>query len=300
MRLIKQNWMMLLMIAPAVVYFFIFSYVPMPGIILAFKRFNFTQGIFASPWAGFDNFRFFFISGDAWLLTRNTILYNLAFMAVGTFMQVCVAIMLSEIQAKLFKKITQTMMFLPYFISMVVMGAFVYNIFNYEFGALNTIRVSFGAERLNVYANPGVWPGILIILNTWKGLGYGTVLYLAAIMGIDVEIYEAADIDGANTFQKISVITLPSLLPTIVTLTLLSIGGICRGNFQLFYNVVGNNGTLYKMTDVIDTYVYRALMGASDFGMSAAAGSYQSILNLIIILSVNGVTRLIERDYALF
>ncbi|MCL2058031.1 MAG: ABC transporter permease subunit [Oscillospiraceae bacterium] len=288
------------MIAPAAVYFFVFSYVPMPGIIMAFKRLNFTQGIFASPWVGLENFRFFFISGDAWFLTRNTILYNLAFMIVGTTMQVSVAVVLSEIGARVFKKVTQTMMFLPYFISMVVIGAFIYNIFNYEFGAFNTLLADLGLEKTNVYSNPGVWPAILITLNTWKGLGYGTVLYLAAIMGIDQEIYEAADIDGANVFQKVRVITLPGILPTIVTLTLLSVGGICRGNFQLFYNVVGSNGMLYKMTDVIDTYVYRALMGASDFGMSAAAGSYQSILNLTIILTVNGITRLIDKDYALF
>ena len=299
-RLIKQNWMLLAMIAPAAVYFFVFSYVPMPGIIMAFKRLNFTQGIFASPWVGLENFRFFFISGDAWFLTRNTILYNLAFMIVGTTMQVSVAVVLSEIGARVFKKVTQTMMFLPYFISMVVIGAFIYNIFNYEFGAFNTLLADLGLEKTNVYSNPGVWPAILITLNTWKGLGYGTVLYLAAIMGIDQEIYEAADIDGANVFQKVRVITLPGILPTIVTLTLLSVGGICRGNFQLFYNVVGSNGMLYKMTDVIDTYVYRALMGASDFGMSAAAGSYQSILNLTIILTVNGITRLIDKDYALF
>ena len=288
------------MIIPAVVYFFIFAYMPMPGIILAFKRFNFNLGIFASPWAGIDNFRFFFLSGDAWFLTRNTVLYNLAFLIAGTVMQVLVAIMLSEIRAKIFKKTTQTMIFMPYFISMVVIGAFVYNILNFEYGAFNTIRIGLGLDKINVYADPNAWPGILVFINTWKGLGYGSILYLAAIMGIDTEIYMAAEIDGANAFQKIRVITIPSLLPTIVTLTLLAVGGICRGNFALFYNVIGNNGMLYKMTDVIDTYVYRALINASDFGMSAAASSYQSVLNLAIILSVNGLTRVIEKDYALF
>lgn len=300
LRKVRQNWIMLLMVLPAVLYFLIFNYLPMPGIILAFKRFNYAQGIFASPWAGLENFRFFFGSGDAWFLTRNTILYNVAFLIVGTALQVLVAVMLSEMRLKLFKKVTQTMMFLPYFISMVVIGAFMYNIFNYEFGAFNTILTSLGMERVNVYSDPGVWPWILIVLNTWKGLGYGIVLYLAAIMGIDTEIYEAADIDGANTFQKIRVITIPCLLPTIITLMLLAVGGICRGNFQLFYNVVGNNGMLFKMTDVIDTYVYRALMQASDFGMSTAAGAYQSVLNLVIIMTVNGLTRLVDKEYALF
>lgn len=209
LRKVRQNWIMLLMVLPAVLYFLIFNYLPMPGIILAFKRFNYAQGIFASPWAGLENFRFFFGSGDAWFLTRNTILYNVAFLIVGTALQVLVAVMLSEMRLKLFKKVTQTMMFLPYFISMVVIGAFMYNIFNYEFGAFNTILTSLGMERVNVYSDPGVWPWILIVLNTWKGLGYGIVLYLAAIMGIDTEIYEAADIDGANTFQKIRVITIP-------------------------------------------------------------------------------------------
>ena len=300
LRKVRQNWIMLLMVLPAVLYFLIFNYLPMPGIILAFKRFNYAQGIFASPWAGLENFRFFFGSGDAWFLTRNTILYNVAFLLVGTALQVLVAVMLSEMRLKLFKKVTQTMMFLPYFISMVVIGAFMYNIFNYEFGAFNTILTSLGMERVNVYSDPGVWPWILIVLNTWKGLGYGIVLYLAAIMGIDTEIYEAADIDGANTFQKIRVITIPCLLPTIITLTLMAIGKIFYSDFGLFYQVPMNSGPLLDVTNTIDTYVYRGLMSLNNISMASAAGVYQSLIGFLLVLVANFVVKKLSAENALF
>lgn len=300
LRKVIQYRTMLLMIAPAVIFFFVFSYLPMPGIVLAFKRFTYDGGIFGSPWCGLENFRFFFQSGDALRVTRNTILYNLAFLVVNTVLQCGVAIMLSELGNKVFKKITQSFLFLPYFISWVVVGAFVYNILNYEFGSFNTLMVSMGRERVDFYGNPSAWTWILIICRAWKDLGYGTVLYLAAILGIDQEIYEAADIDGANILQKIFVITIPCLFPTIATLTLLSISHICRGDFQMFYNIVGNNGMLYDQTDVIDTYVFRSLTQVQEFGMSAAVGAYQSVLNLCIILTVNGLTRKLAPDYALF
>lgn len=288
------------MLLPSVVFFIVFAYIPMPGIILAFKRFTYKGGIFGSPWVGLDNFRFFFMSGDAFRVTRNTILYNLAFLVVNTVLQCGVAILIAEIRNKVFKKVTQSFMFLPYFISWVVVGAFVYNILNYEFGSLNTLLVSLGSERMDFYSKPQSWIVILIIARAWKDLGYGTVIYLAAIMGIDQEIYEAAEIDGASIFQKVTVITIPCLLPTIVTLTLLSISHIARGDFQMFYNIVGNNGMLYDYTDVIDTYVFRSLVQVQEFGMSAAVGAYQSVLNLAIILSVNGITRKVQPDYALF
>lgn len=299
-RRILQNRTLLLMLAPAVVFFLVFSYLPMPGIILAFKRFTYEGGVFGSPWCGLENFSFFFISGDAFRVTRNTILYNLVFLVINTVLQCGVAVMLAEMGGKVFKKITQSFMFLPYFISWVVVGAFVYNILNYEFGSFNTLVTSLGGERIDFYGNPYSWPVILTICRAWKDLGYGTVLYLAAIMGIDQEIYEAADIDGASIFQKIFVITIPCLLPTIITLTLLSISHICRGDFQMFYNVVGNNGMLFNQTDVIDTYVFRSLTQVQEFGMSAAVGAYQSVLNLCIILTVNGLTRKFQPDYALF
>jgi putative aldouronate transport system permease protein len=300
LKRIARNRTLLLMLLPAVVFFAVFSYLPMPGIVLAFKRFTYDGGVFGSPWCGLENFRFFFISGDAFKVTRNTILYNLAFLVVNTVLQCGVAVMLAEMGGKAFKKIAQSFMFLPYFISWVVVGAFVYNILNYEFGSFNTLMRAMGRERVDFYGNPAAWTVILVVCRAWKDLGYGTVLYLAAIMGIDQEIYEAADIDGANIFQKIFVITIPCLLPTIITLTLLSLSHICRGDFQMFYNVVGNNGMLFDQTDVIDTYVFRSLTQVQEFGMSAAVGAYQSVLNLVIILTINGLTRKFQPDYALF
>ncbi|MCL2060304.1 MAG: ABC transporter permease subunit [Oscillospiraceae bacterium] len=295
-----NNRVLLLMITPAVVFFLIFSYLPMPGIIMAFKRFTFEGGIFGSPWNGLENFRFFFISGNAFRITRNTILYNLAFIATNTVLQVSTGIMLAEMISRKYKKFMQSAMFLPYFISWVVGGAFVYSILNYEFGALNTMLRSLGAEPVNAYGTPKVWPLVLVVLRVWKDIGYGTILYLAAIMGIDQEIYEAADIDGANIFTKIRVITLPSLKPTVVTLLLLSVSNIFRGDFGMFFNVVGRNGLLYDMTDIIDTFVFRSLIQSHEFGMSAAIGAYQSVFNLVTILTVNGLVRKLAPDYALF
>lgn len=291
---------LLFMILPAVLYFLLFSYLPMTGIVLAFKRFTYDGGIFGSPWVGFSNFEFFFNSGDAFRVTRNTILYNLVFMGVNLVLQLTVAIMLAEFPGKIYKKLVQSAVFLPYFISWVVAGAFIYNIFNYEFGALNVFLQDIGAEAVDVYGNTGAWKYILVFFRAWKDVGYGTVLYLAAIMNIDQEMYEAADIDGANVFQKIRVITIPTLVPTMIILVLLGISNIFRGDFGMFYNIIGNNGMLFDSTDVIDTYVFRSLVQVQEFGMSAAAGAYQSLLNLSIILVVNGLVRRKNPDYALF
>jgi putative aldouronate transport system permease protein len=291
---------LLLMLLPAVAYFLLFAYLPMPGIILAFKQFTYSGGIFGSPWVGFENFRFFFLSGDALRVTGNTVLYNLAFMSVDMVLQLSIAIMLAEFPGRKYKKFMQSSMLLPYFISWVVVGAFVYNIFNYEFGALNVSLRSVGLPPVDVYGNVGLWKYILVFFNSWKGVGYGTILYLASIMGIDQEMYEAADIDGANIFQKIFRITLPSLVPTIVIILLFSVSYIFHGNFAMFYNIIGNNGMLYDSTDIIDTYVFRSLVQMQEFGMSAAAGAYQAVLNLALILLVNGIVRKTQPDYALF
>ncbi|HHW23434.1 MAG TPA: sugar ABC transporter permease [Clostridiaceae bacterium] len=297
---LNKNKVKFLMIMPAVLYFFIMCYVPMTGIVLAFKNYTYTGGIFKSPWVGFNNFKFFFNSGKAFLVTKNTILYNIAFLIINNFLQITVAIILSELAGKCFKKISQSLMFLPYFISWVVVGAFIYNLFNYEFGAVNTLLNSMGMEPIDVYSNPSAWKYILVAVSAWKWVGYGSVLYLAAILGIDSEIYEAADIDGANIFKKIWHITLPSLKATVIILLLLSLGNIMKGDFQMFYQVVGNNGLVLDATDVIDTYVVRSLMDLQEFGMTAAAGLYQSVLSLFIILGANKLIKIIDNDYALF
>ncbi|MCB2352976.1 ABC transporter permease [Clostridium estertheticum] len=297
---VKKNKTLLLMLLPAVLFFFIFSYLPIAGIVVAFKSYNFKGGIFGSPWVGLDNFKFFFMSGQAFIVTRNTVLYNLAFIFVNTVLQIAMAIFLSEIKNKYFKKITQSLMFLPYFISWVIVGVISYNIFSFEHGTFNSVLKFFHVAAIDMYSKPLAWVVIIIIFCAWQGLGYGTVLYLAAIMGIDTEIYEAAEIDGANIFERIRYITLPSLVPTITILTLLAVGTIFRGNFDMFYQIIGNNGTLFNATDVIDTFTVRALLQTNEVGMAAAAGLYQSVFCFITIMVVNTAVKKHDEDNALF
>ena len=297
---LRQYAPFLVMLAPAVIWFLVFSYIPMGGIILAFKQFNYRLGIFGSPWNGLTNYRFFFIGGAAWRITRNTLLYNLAFIIFGNIMQLMVAISLSEMSHMVYKKVTQSIIFLPYFISWVLVGGFVFALFNKDSGMYSNFVASMGFARPDIYGSPNKWPALIVLIQCWKGLGYGSVIYLAAITAIDPSLNEAALIDGANIFQVIRHVTLPCLRGTVVTLVLLRIGGIFRGDFQMFYQLTGNNGLLYKTTDVIDTYVMRSLLTNSDYGMAAAAGTYQSIFGFITVLIFNGITKKVERDYALF
>ena len=299
-RALRKNRVLLMMLIPAFLYFFIFSYLPMSGAIVAFKSYNFREGIFGSPWVGFSNFEYFFKSGQAWTVTRNTILYNVGFIVVNTVLQMGLAIFISEIGCKYFKKVTQTAMFLPYFISWVVVGMIAYNFLNVDYGTVNTILNKLGMESINFYGTKWVWPIIITAFCAWKNVGYGTVLYLAAIMGIDQEIYEAAQIDGANIFQRIFKVTIPCLVPTLIILTLLSIGNIFRGDFQMFYQLVGNNGPLFPITDVIDTFTFRSLIQSGEVGMSAAAGLYQSIFCFITIIITNKIVKSYDKDYSLF
>jgi len=300
---LKKNKTLYLMILPVICMCLVFSYLPMVGIYYAFTKFNFQGGLFGSPFVGLKNFEYLFQGGSkaiVWTLTKNTVLYNLAFIFVGNSLQIFMAVILSELSGKIYKKFAQSVMFLPFFISFVLVGVFAFNLFNFEFGAINGLLKGLGKSPINFYAMPGTWKYILVFFNVWKGLGYGSVIYLAAIMGIDREIYEAADIDGCNIFQKIRFLTLPLLKPTFIMLLLFSLGGILRGQFDLFYQVIGNNGTLFKATDIIDTYVYRTLTVNFDIGMGTASGLYQSLFGLLIILTFNFVVKKINEDYALF
>jgi len=297
---LKKNRTKFIMLIPGVLFFVVLAYLPMMGIIVAFKRYTYEGGFFGSPWVGLENFKFFLITDQIVTVTRNTVLYNIVFLIVNNTLEISIAIILSELFGKYFKKITQSIMFLPYFISWVVVGAFIYNIFNYEFGVLNTFLKSIDMLPVDIYANESIWKYIIIAFNAWKIVGYGTVIYLAAIMGIDLQIYEAAEIDGANIFQKIRHITIPSLIPTMIILVLLSIGNIMRGDFAMFYQIVGNNSLVLGQTDVIDTFVVRSLMDMQEFGMSAAAGLYQSVFGFILIMVVNWVIRKYDKDYSLF
>lgn len=295
-----RNKILWLMLLPAIVYFIIFSYLPMSGIWLAFTRFDFNLGFFGSPFVGFDNFQFLFKSGILWQLVRNTVLYNLAFIIAGNVAQIVCAVFLSELRSKHFVKISQSVIFVPYFISMVLVGLFSYSMLNVDNGVINTILRSLGMSEFNFYLEPNAWPFIIVIVQVWKGLGYGSVVYLSVITGIDSEFYEAARIDGATKWQQIRYLTLPLIKPTFFLLFMFNLGSILKGQFQLFYQLVGSNGVLYKATDIIDTYVYRSLMVNFDIGMGSAAGVFQSIFGFILVVSVNAAMRKINKDYALF
>ncbi len=291
---------LILMCLPAIVFFFAFNYMPLPGIYVAFVDYNYRDGIFGSEFIGLGNFEFLATSGQLLTLTRNTILYNLAFILLGNFLAVFVAILLNELQSKWFKKVSQTILFLPYFISQVLVGILVFYLLNADSGFLNSVLESMGREGLQLYSNPNVWPFILVLVYLWQQTGYNSVVYFASIMGIDAEIVEAAKVDGANGFQKIRYIILPSLKPTIVILLLFALGGIVKGNFGLFYNIVGTNPLLYGTTDIIETYVYRATVSDFNFSTASAVGFYQSIVGFVIVMTVNYIVKKIEPDYSLF
>ena len=287
----KKNKALFAMIAPAFILVLILQYLPMSGMILAFKAYRYDRGVFGSAFNGLTNFRYLFASGTGWLITRNTILYNLLNLITSQLLAVIIAIFICEINNAIFKKVTQTVILLPYFISWVVVGVF---------GLINGMINAAGGEPINFYSWPGIWPVIICCFNSWKWTGYNSVIYIAAIIGIDSEINEAAEIDGATIFQRIWSITVPSIRPTLITMILLQVGRILRGDFEMFYQIVGNNGQLYNATDVIDTYVFRQLTQNPDIGVTAAATFYQSVLCFAIIMIVNKIVKSIDEDYALF
>ena len=303
-KVFKENYQFLFMVLPATIWFLIFSYIPMFGVIIAFKDLKlrgkgFLDSILSSKWVGLRNFEFLFKTQDAWVITRNTVLYNLVFIFLGLIVSVSIAIILTEISHKKLGKLLQTAMFLPYFLSMVVISYFVF-IFLSDKGLMNNIITSIGGKSVSWYLNPKPWPVILVITNLIKGAGYGSVIYLASIAGINRSYYEASMIDGATKSQQIKYITLPMLKPVMIMLTLLAIGGIFRGDFGLFYQVPRNSGVLYPVTDIIDTYVYRSLATLGDFGMSSAAGLYQSVVGFVLIMLSNYVVSKLDNDSALF
>lgn len=295
-----NNRTLILMCLPAIAFFFLFSYIPLPGLYLAFVRYNFADGMLRSPFVGFQNFRFLWMTGDLMRITRNTVLYNFAFITFGNVMMITVAVLMNELRSKTFRKVSQTLMFLPYFISYVLVGLFVFNILNYEYGTLNAIISAFGGEPVQAYSNVGIWKYVIIFTHLWKETGYGSIIYFAAIMGLSAEMYEAAEIDGANAIQRIRFITLPCLKPTFIILLLFALGGVLRGNFGLFFNLVGYNSLLYPSTDIIETFVFRALMVNFNFSTATAVGLYQSFFGFTLVMTVNWIIRRIEPDYALF
>lgn len=297
----KRSIPLYIMALPGLIYLIINNYVPMCGIIIAFKHVNWRKGILASPWAGLSNFEYLFKTKDAWTITRNTLCYNLVFIIVGTILAITVAILLNEIRSKRLKKLYQTVFLLPYLISIVVVSYLVYAMLSIDSGFVNrSILPMFGQEAITWYTEPKYWPFILVIVYLWKTFGYNSIVYYATLMGVDESYYEAAAIDGANRWQQVCHVTLPALSPTIITLTLLAVGKIFYSDFGLFYQVPMNSGPLLDATNTIDTYVYRGLIQLNDLGMSSAAGVYQSIVGFVLVLAANFIVGRVDKDKALF
>lgn len=300
-NVLKEYWPLYLMMLPALLYLLINNYIPMAGMVIAFKKLNFAKGIWASPWAGLKNFKFLFASKDAWIITRNTLLYNVAFILINMVVGIAIAILITEVRNTKLKKIYQSAILLPFLMSMVILSYIVYALLSAENGLVNnSILPLFHIDPIQWYQKPKYWPAVLIIANCWKGVGYGCLIYIASLIGIDPSFYEAARLDGASKWQEITKITLPSLVPTIITLLLLSIGRIFYSDFGLFYQVPMNSGVLFPTTNVIDTYVYRALIEQGNISMSSAAGVYQSLVGFCVVMLSNWIVRRVDKDQALF
>ncbi|MCF0146873.1 MAG: sugar ABC transporter permease [Clostridium sp.] len=301
---LKDNREFLLLTLPGTLWFLIFAYLPMIGIVIAFKNWRinggFIESLIRSKWVGLSNFRFLFNSSDAWLITRNTVLYNLIFIVLGIVVPVILAILLNELLNKRLAKFYQSSMFLPYFLSWVVVSYCLFVFLSPEKGYFNGILTTLGKNKVSWYTEPKYWTIIIIFMSQWKSVGYGTVVYLASICGIDKGYYEAAMIDGATKWQQIRYITIPSLKPVLVIMFITAVGGMFRADFGLFYQLPKNSGALYSVTNVIDTYVYRGLMNLGDIGMSSAAALYQSFVGLVLILVTNGIVRKVDNENAFF
>lgn len=292
---------LLLIALPGIIYLFINNYIPMFGVFLAFKDFNYIKGIFGSDWCGFDNFKFLFRTHDAIIMTRNTLLYNFAFIIIGTVAAIFVAVLMYELGQRFRVKIFQSVMLLPNLLSWVVIGFVVYAFLNADTGFINnTILNALHLEPISWYSTTKPWPFIIIVTYLWKYVGVSSIIYMASISGIDKGIFEAAQLDGATKMQQIFKITLPMLKPTIIILTLMSIGRIFYSDFGLFYQVPQNSGRLFEVTQTIDTYVYRGLMELNNVGMSAAAALFQSVVGFALVMGANTLVRKVDRENALF
>ena len=304
MNKLKRNYEFLVLVLPGALWFLLFSYIPMLGIVIAFKRYKisggFIESVLKSKWVGFGNFKFLFKSSDAWVITRNTVGYNLIFIILGIVLPICVALMLSELLNQKLAKFYQSSMFLPYFLSWVVVSYCLYAFLSPEDGYINNLITQNGGEGISWYTESKYWPYIIILMSQWKLIGYNTVIYLAAICGINKSYYEAAMIDGATKIQQIRYVTIPLLKPVVTILFILAIGKIFNADFGLFYQLPMDSGPLYPVTNVINTYVYRALMNMGEIGMSSAVALYQSVVGLVLILASNKIVSVIDNENTLF
>lgn len=305
MSRLKANKELLILSTPGAVWFLCFAYLPLFGILVAFKKFRlsgkgFFYNLFSSEWAGLNNFKFLFSSGDAWIILRNTVLYNACFIILGIVVPVILALLLNELKNKGMMKIYQSSMFLPYFLSWVVVSYCVFAFLNPEKGYFNALIQQFGGKPISWYTESKFWPFIIIFMSQWKSMGYNTVVYLASICGIDKTYYEAAVLDGATKWQQIKYITLPLLKPVITILLIMSIGGIFKADFGLFFQLPKDSGPLYPVTNVLDTYIFRALKTSGEIGMSSAAALFQSTVGFVLIMIANKIVAKVDSENALF
>lgn len=300
----KKKWfkhpMLILFTLPVVIYTFIFSYLPMFGIVIAFKQYRMDLGIFGSPWVGLDNFKFFFAMPDAWRLVRNTVGYNLVFIVCNTIFPIAIAMMLYEMKSRRAVKAYQSFMFLPYYLSWVSVAFIGYIFLSFDLGILNQAIRSMGGQAISFYTAPNLWVAIIPIVNLWKNLAVNVAIYYSALLGIDPAYREAAVLEGASRLQIARRINLPFLIPMVVILNILAVGGIFNSDFGLFYQFTMDNTMLYKTTDVVDTYIFRALSKLKNYGMSSAAGLLKSVLGFILVVSTNAIVRKVDNELALY
>lgn len=300
-RIRKEDRALYVMALPTIIFLLIFAYAPMFGLVMAFQEINIGKGILGSPFVGLKNFEFLFSTTDAFVITRNTVLYNLVFIVVNMALAVGISLMLSELHGRRTAKTLQTVYMLPYFLSWAVVSIVLTAFLDRQFGLVNQLLKALGlGSKTDWYRQPDVWPGLIVFLNAWKNAGYQSVLYLAVISGISGDYYEAAVLDGATKMQQARYITLPHMRFIIGISIILAMGSIFRGDFGLFYVVTKNTGRLYEVTDIIDTYIYRGLTQLSNVGMATAAGLYQSVVGLGITLGVNAIVNRIDPDSAMF
>ena len=297
----KQYLPIYLLALPGIIYMICNNYLPMFGIVIAFKKLNFAKGILASPWCGLKNFEFLFKSSTAFTMIRNTICYNVLWLILGHVLAIASAILLNEITNRFRARFYQSVILLPYLMSWVVVSYLVFAFLSADTGMFNnSILKPLGISPVNWYSESKYWPFILTFVNHWKNNGYTMIVYFASIVGISQDYYEAAMLDGATKWQQIKHITIPQLVPTIITLMILSVGRIFASDFGLFYQIPRNTGALYNATQTIDVYVYNALMQRSDYGMASAASVFQSIVGFLMVMVTNAIVRKVSRENAMF
>ena len=295
---LRRNVPLFLMMVPGLIYLLCNNYLPMFGIIIAFKKVNFAKGIFASPWCGFENFKFLFATKDAWIMVRNTLQYNIVWISLGVVVAATIALFMAEIAERKIAKVLQPIICFPSMISAVILSYIVFAFLSTSNGFVN--RTILGGDGINWYATAKYWPIILTIVHFWQNAGQSSIIYMASISGIDKSLYEAARLDKATKWQQITRITLPLIKPTIILMLLLSVGRIFNSDFGLFYQIPLNSGMLYSTTQTIDTYVYRALMQMNNVGMSSAASVFQAVIGFFLVLASNLAVRRVDSDNALF